>query len=257
MSHEWSHVGVRLTGSLRRRLEDLSAERSTSLSDLVRRGVQIYLSGGAEAWEARELQRVERQSGSAMIPAVDPEVRICGEWLQSLPDAVRSYVLKIGSALEACEDVQHSQARWYEYLKLTPVQMWYAELRPPLALDRPEAEQIASVFKNSRILECSESWARYVGAASAQSLLGASLDEIYEREDDGILAVAREFLRSGYRIENRLLETRVRSGRPQRTVSSLIGTIEAGLMVGIWAISQPVPREPDHAEQASMMEADR
>lgn len=245
MTQEWSHVGVRLPASLRTRLEELAKEGELSISDLVRQATQVYLSGGAQSWEAQQMRRIERSTQSPCTLALLPEVLQSGEWLHSLSEENRHFVLRIGQALESCTGIKKAQQRWYEFLKISPFLVWYAEARPPIRVDLPEDDQVQAMAKNLRIIECNDSFARRNGYSSGLELYGLPLISMYRQDNHDLQHFIRAFVRNDYRIFDQLATIEDAQGEMHTSNASMVGQVEGGLLLDVWGMAHRL----DHSDK--------
>jgi len=238
MSQEWSHVGIRLDGLLRADLEKLAEAEDASISDLVRRAVQIYVSGGPEQWEKQQQTEIGRRARSNQQYILPPEVQIHGQWLLDLPDSARTFVMQAGRAIGSMESVQRACTRWYDFLKLSPFLMWYAEAHPPIPIDLPEQEQFRRIAQNMRIVECNDSFARINGYETGTDLTNLHLKEVYAEGSKGIYEMTIQLIRSGYRLADWLLTADPVEGPQQRSIAHVVGQVEGGYLTGLWGITQ-------------------
>ncbi len=239
MQQEWSHVGVRLTPELRQRLEELAATEGASISDLVRRAVQIFLSGGPESWAARQLEALGRQGedGTLAGSAMTPEVRVHGEWLHSLPEPARRFVFQIGHVLSGWP-ADGAGERWHEFVQLTPNQIWCLELDPPIPTHLDEDEQVERLMHRSRLVEANDAFARVHGLSAPTPLLGRSLAETLGTSGDELPALLRVLIRQNYRVEHHAL-TQIRPDGKSGSVSlSLFCQSEGGMLLRCWGVGQ-------------------
>ncbi len=240
MTQEWSHVGVRLPESLRTRLEELAKEGKLSISDIVRQAAQVYLSGGAQSWEAQQMRRLERSSQSSSTLALLPEVRHSGEWLHSLSEENRQFVMRIGQALESCAGVKKAHQRWYEFLKISPFLVWYAEARPPIRVDLSEDQQVRAMAKKLRIVECNDSFARRNGYQRGAELCGVPLIDMYKEDNQGLQHFIRAFVRNGYQLFDQLATIEDAQGGERSTIASMVGQVKGGLLLDVWGMANPL-----------------
>jgi formate hydrogenlyase transcriptional activator len=78
------------------------------------------------------------------------------------------------------------------------------------------------------------------GFTSGQELQGLHLSERVVAEDPRNIELAREFIRSGFRLLEHKSHEVDRYGNPKVFLSSMIGTVENGMLVRIWGIQRDV-----------------
>ncbi|HWR52471.1 MAG TPA: MASE3 domain-containing protein [Bryobacteraceae bacterium] len=141
----------------------------------------------------------------------------------------RPYDLLYRNLARSEEALRQSDERYRAFVANTSEGIFRLEMRRPLPVDIPEADQIARLLSDAYIAECNDAYARMQGGepVPAGSSPSAPLPS---------MALLRDFVRSGYRMTE--FETCV-SG--QRCLAgSFAGVIENGVLVRAWGVLRDV-----------------
>jgi hypothetical protein len=84
---------VRLTAVDIAKVNELADREGLAFSDIVRRAVRLYLSGGAEKW-------AEIQASTAAVREVTP-AEVAGGWFSRLSLSVRQTLYRLGQSLDS------------------------------------------------------------------------------------------------------------------------------------------------------------
>jgi PAS domain S-box-containing protein len=125
------------------------------------------------------------------------------------------------------------------------------EMDPPVATGLPEDELIHRILHDSYIGECNDALARMYGLERGEELVGKHLGEMVRPENPHHIVIARDYIRSGFRLLEREFHEVDVQGNPKVFLHSMIGTIENGRLVRTWGIQR------DITEKASLEEARR
>jgi PAS domain S-box-containing protein len=127
--------------------------------------------------------------------------------------------------------------------------IWRCELDHPINPAWDEDEQVARMFEWSYLAECNPAMARMYGYESPDQLNGARLADLLIRTDPKNEAFLREFIRSGYKLNDAESHECDREGRDRYFLNSFTGEMEEGLLVRAWGTQR------DITERKSMEEA--
>ena len=90
------------------------------------------------------------------------------------------------------------------------------------------------------MVECNNAMAAMYGFASGEELRGRRMSERVLPEDPRNIEMAREFIRSGFRLLEHESHEVDRYGNPKICMNSMIGTVEDGRLVRIWGIRRDI-----------------
>jgi signal transduction histidine kinase/PAS domain-containing protein len=138
------------------------------------------------------------------------------------------------------DQLRTSEERYRTFVAQSGEGIWRIEADPPIPVSDPEDVQIAAMYGAGRIAECNDAMAKMYGAPSAESLVGARLDQFLVRSDVRNTEYLRAFIRSGYHLEEAESQELDAFGRPKIFLNSLQGVIEDGKLVRAWGIQRDV-----------------
>jgi formate hydrogenlyase transcriptional activator len=110
----------------------------------------------------------------------------------------------------------------------------------PLAIDMSEDEMAYRILHDSYMGECNDALAKMYGFASERDLTGKRFSEMVRRKDPRKIELAREYIRSGFRILDRESHEVDAHGNPRIFLNSMIGIVEGGKLVCTWGIQRDV-----------------
>ena len=110
----------------------------------------------------------------------------------------------------------------------------------PLAIDMSEDEMAYRILHDSYMGECNDALAKMYGFASERDLTGKRFSEMVRRKDPRKIELAREYIRSGFRILDRESHEVDAHGNPKIFLNSMIGIVEGGKLVCTWGIQRDV-----------------
>jgi PAS domain S-box-containing protein len=151
-------------------------------------------------------------------------------------------VRKLEAALREREDLasslRQSEHRYQTFQALSSEGIARLDLDEPLALERPEAEQLDHILRTARLAECNEAFVRMLRRPAGERLLGLALSEL------AAIAELKEGLRGFVRGGYRLVDSEAPRVRPDGITvwarASAIGIVEDGYLKAIWITQQDV-----------------
>ncbi len=155
---------------------------------------------------------------------------------------LEAVVRKLESALREREDLasslRESERRYQTFQALSSEGIARLDLDEPLAVERPEAEQLDHILRTARLAECNDAFVRMLRRPPGERLVGLALSELAAVSElkEGL----RGFMRGGYR----LVESEAPRVRPDGVTvwarASAIGIVEKGYLRAIWITQQDV-----------------
>jgi PAS domain S-box-containing protein len=138
---------------------------------------------------------------------------------------------------QALED---RQRRYQDFISRSLDAVWRIEFEPPIAVDLPEEEFLASVLRRGRLAETNDALARLLGFSSAADVIGKSLNESVRESDEGRLASYRSMLQGGFRPRTIALQGTGPDGKPQYLLRTEVPIVEAGRLVRVWGMTRDI-----------------
>jgi PAS domain S-box-containing protein len=151
-------------------------------------------------------------------------------------------VRKLESTLREKEDLasslRESERRYQTFQALSSEGIARLDLDEPLAVERPEGEQIDHILRTARVAECNQAFVRMLHRPVGEQLVGLRLSELAAVPElrEGL----QGFVRGGYK----LVESEAPRVRPDGVTvwarASAIGIVEDGYLTAIWITQQDV-----------------
>lgn len=109
------------------------------------------------------------------------------------------------------------------------------EINQPIAISLPIETQIDLIFGDGWLIECNAQMARLGAAENAESLIGEKLSALLPPHDPANRSLLRRFIESNYKLTEAESHKSDPIGTGRYFVNNLIGTIENGCLVRVWA----------------------
>jgi formate hydrogenlyase transcriptional activator len=138
------------------------------------------------------------------------------------------------------EALRRSEESYRLFVSQSSEGIFRDDLIPPVPTDVPEDEFIHRFLHDMVMVECNDAMAAMYGFASGEELRGRRMSERVLPEDPRNIEMAREFIRSGFRLLEHESHEVDRYGNPKICMNSMIGTVENGRLVCIWGIRRDI-----------------
>ncbi|HXB53410.1 MAG TPA: PAS domain S-box protein [Vicinamibacteria bacterium] len=135
------------------------------------------------------------------------------------------------------EALRASEERYRNFLALSTDAIGRIELSEGLAVDLPEEEQLAHIWRHAYVAECNDAMARGSGLASAADVLGRRLAEVLPdspEERNGLL----RFIRSGHRLIDDELCRVGRDGQARWLRRNVLGVMSGAQLIRAWVVTR-------------------
>jgi PAS domain S-box-containing protein len=152
---------------------------------------------------------------------------------------------------QAEEALQRSEENYRLFVAQSSEGIYREELDQPLPVDLPENELIRGILHRSYVAECNDAMAALYGLARGEELHGKRLTEMLLPEDPRNQEFIRDYIRSGFRVVDRISHEVDIHGNPKVFLNSMIGTVCEGKLVSTWGIQR------DITEKLALEEAHR
>lgn len=164
------------------------------------------------------------------------------------------YCSLLGNMLERKHVEQHlaaSEERYRNFIAQSSEGIWRLEHVKPIPVDVPEDEQIQRMYQDAYIAECNVAMARMYGYAQARDLFGKRLGDLLPALDPQSTEYLRNFIRSGYRLEEIESHEIDVSGQDKYFLNTIVGVVENGFLVHSWGLQRDITdqREIETREQ--------
>jgi formate hydrogenlyase transcriptional activator len=155
-------------------------------------------------------------------------------------DRIAAVVLDITERKQAEEAIRRSEDNYRNFVSQSSEGIYRDDLAPPVPIDLPEDELIHRFLHDTVTVECNDAMAAMYGFTSREELRGLHMSERVVAEDPCNIELAREFIRSGFRLVERESHEVDRYGNPKIFLNSVIGTVENGRLVRVWGIQRDI-----------------
>ena len=147
----------------------------------------------------------------------------------------------IGSCIDVTEMKQaetvlrESEARYQSFISQTSDGVYRLELKAPMPLSLSVEEQIDFMYDHGYVSECNVALLDMYGTKNFDDIIGKTMLEFHGGRDNPVNRLAtRNFIESGYRLENVLTEELDIAGKLKSFSNNTIGVIETGYMLRLW-----------------------
>jgi PAS domain S-box-containing protein len=138
------------------------------------------------------------------------------------------------------ERLRRSEENYRMFVTQSSEGIFREEMDAPVSLDLPEDELIHHILHDSYLAECNDAMARMYGVDSGRDLVGKRLTEMLVAGDPQNIELTRDYIRSGFRVLERVSHEIDIHGNPKVFLNSMIGTVENGMLVRTWGIQRDV-----------------
>ncbi len=171
-------------------------------------------------------------------------------------DRIACILRDITEGRQAQQALRHSEDNYRNFVSQSSEGIFRDDLLPPVPIDLPEDEFIHRFLHDTVMVECNAAMAAMYGFGSGEELRGLPMSERVLPEDPRNIEMAREFLRSGFRLFERESHEVDRYGNPRIFLNSMIGTVENGMLVHIWGIQRDITEKVKLEESRRKAEED-
>nr|NQU93429.1 PAS domain S-box protein [Bacteroidota bacterium] len=134
------------------------------------------------------------------------------------------------------EKLRKSEEQYRSFVQHSREGVYLFEFDQPFLINLPVDEQIKALFKYGYIAACNDQMAQMYGYAHEGEIVGKRLIDFYGSDDNpGNIVFLSSFIKSGYRITDAVSEEFDKDGNKKFYANNVIGIVEEGVLVRIWA----------------------
>lgn len=149
-------------------------------------------------------------------------------------------ILDISDKRQAEEALQRSEERYRAFIDQSTEGIWRCELRRPVPVDLPAAEQISLIYEHGYLAECNNAMAAQYGFTSATGIIGAPLANLLVREDPKNYEFLLAFIESGYSLTEAESHEKDAAGNDIYFLNNFVGFIENGHLIRAWGTQRDI-----------------
>ena len=142
--------------------------------------------------------------------------------------------------VRAQEEFEISYNRYQAFIQLSSEAIWRDMMTEPIPIQLPVEEQIDMLFERSYLAECNLAFCRIWGARQPKELIGTFMRERISPDDPNHREMMRQFVLTGYRLNNWLLTRRIPGEKELHLLCSFQGIVSDGLLRGVWGVLRDV-----------------
>ena len=146
---------------------------------------------------------------------------------------------------DAISKLQRDHERLRAFMQTNTEPIWCVEFDQPIALDLPEEEQVALVYKYSYVSEANEAYARAAGLENVQEAVGWRLKEFMPPSIPQNLATIQAMVRARYTLSDFETVESYNDGVTRNYLNNMVGIIEAGYVVRWWGTSRDITAQKE------------
>jgi PAS domain S-box-containing protein len=180
------------------------------------------------------------------IVMADGRVKVLEEQWKVFHDEQGRPIRLVGTCRDITEQkraegaLRRSEENYRNFVSQSSEGIFWDELTPPIPINLPEDELIHGFLHDTVMVECNDAMAALYGFGSGEELRGLHMSERVVPEDPRNIELAREFIRSGFRLLEHKSHEVDRYGNPKTFLNSMIGTVEDGKLVRVWGIQRDI-----------------
>ena len=141
---------------------------------------------------------------------------------------------------QAETSLRQSEERYRAFVQNSSEGIWRMEFEPPLETSLPIDVQIDQVYRSDRLVECNDAMGRMYGFASAEGLIGKTLEFMLPASDPAARAYLGSIIEAGYRATNVESAERNVFGETVYFLNNMVGIVENGYLVRMWGTQQNI-----------------
>jgi formate hydrogenlyase transcriptional activator len=153
---------------------------------------------------------------------------------------ISSAIRDISDRKRAQDALRQSEESYRKFVAQSSEGIFREELDAPISIDLPEDELVHHIMHDSYLAECNDALAKMYGLTSSRECVGKRLIEMVPPDDPQNIALAREYVRSGFRVIERESHEVDVHGNPKVFLNSMIGTVENGRLERTWGIQRDI-----------------
>lgn len=136
-----------------------------------------------------------------------------------------------------------SEQRYQAFIQNSSEGIWCLELEVPIDIKASPEEQINCLYRDAYVIECNDALARMLGFNQREQVVGMRMGNLMPRLSSGNVDLLQEFIRSGYRINERESQELSRNAEVMVFLGSLTGVVQDGVLCRVWGVKRDITKE--------------
>ncbi|MBI4811150.1 MAG: PAS domain S-box protein, partial [Ignavibacteriales bacterium] len=190
---------------------------------------------------------VEGKTIGVMVVQHYSDATVYGEREKHILEFVSTQVAKAIEGKQAQEALKQSEDRYRAFVEQSTEGIWRFESDYPISITLPEDEQVRLFYEHAYIAECNDAMAHMYGFSRASDFVGARLSEMLIPTDPRNLEILKDFIHSGYRLNNAESHEMDKHGNVKIFLNNFVGFIDNDILRVVWGTQTDVT-ERRHAE---------
>src|SRR5450631_108784 len=155
-------------------------------------------------------------------------------------DRVACVLQDITERKQAQDALRRSEDNYRNFVAQSSEGIFRQDLDAPIPIDLSEDELVHHILHDSYMAECNDAMVKMYGLSSVNDFLGKRLTETLDPNDPRNIELTREYIRSGFRVLERMSHETDVQGNPKVFRNSMIGIVENGMLVCTWGIQRDI-----------------
>ncbi|GMW01132.1 MAG: hypothetical protein AMXMBFR84_22690 [Candidatus Hydrogenedentota bacterium] len=158
------------------------------------------------------------------------------------PPMVLTVTVDITERILSEQRLHESEERYRAFFNNTSDGIYRLEAEPPIDSHLPEDTLFELVMERTFLAECNDAFARMYGFPNPEAMTGMRLKDMMAADPRNV-DYLRQYLRSGFRIENVESSGVDLSGATHHFINSFVGFVENGLLTRAWGVQRDVTEQ--------------
>ncbi len=158
-------------------------------------------------------------------------------------------VSDISERKKAEESIKQSEQRYKMFVQNSSEGIWRIDLEKAIHINTPLDELIEYCYRNARVAECNDNFARMYGFEKAADVIGVPLSKLLPKDNPRNMDYLIKFFTNGFKVIDEVSYETDRNGKQLIVLNNMIGIVENDHIKRAWGIQRDIT-EQKRAEEA-------